>query len=274
MKFGKFAKTFAPLAAVALATALAGCDGSHIRINNDDGKKLAELDLTGKAPTELVLAGPDEVRVTQGDKLAIRVEGDPEAAEHLRFTLDDETLGVMREGKWRSESGKVAVVQVTMPAIKELTLAGSGKITAAAMASDAQVTVAGSGLVETPAVSADKLNLTIAGSGTYRGAGTAKKLKLTVAGSGSADMGGVKVDSADITIAGSGNARLASDGEVSADIMGSGEVTVIGRAKCKVQSMGSGRLVCESGDAPAEAATSASPPAPEAPKAPEPPKAP
>ena len=268
MKFAKFAKVLAPVAAVALATALAGCDGAHIRINDSDGKKLPDLDLTGKAPTELVLAGPDEVRVTTGDKLAITVEGDPEVAEHLRFTLDHDTLGVLREGEWKLGGNKTAIVNVTMPAPREVTLAGSGRILAAALAADAKVTIAGSGAVETAAVAADKLELTIAGSGTYRAAGSAKKLDLTVAGSGLAEMDALKVDEAKITIAGSGSARFASDGTVKADILGSGDVRVRGRATCTVSSMGSGRLVCEPVNGNA-----ASPPAPPAPpEAPEPPK--
>ena len=45
----------------------------------------------------------------------------------------------------------------------------------------------------------------------------------------------------------SGNATFASDGDVNANIMGSGNVTVKGRARCKVKTMGSGSLVCEDG---------------------------
>ena len=263
MKFAKFAKLFAPVAAVALATALSACDGAHIGINGGEGKKLSELgDLAGKKPTELVLAGPDEVQVTQGTALAISVEGDPSVTDHLRFTLDNDTLGVMREGKWSSGGDKVAIVKVTMPALSELILAGSGKISGASLASDAKVTVAGSGLVETPSVAAEKLNLTIAGSGTYRAVGSAKKLKLTVAGSGTAEMDALKVDEADVTIAGSGAARFASDGNVKADIMGSGEVRVIGRATCKVSARGSGRLVCEPAPGAAAPAADASEAAP------------
>ena len=268
MHFGKFAKAFAPVAAVVFAAGLSGCDGSHIRINGDDGKKLSELDLTGKVPSQVVLAGPDEVRITQGDKLTIVVEGDAEATERMRFTLDGDTLGVLREGKWSKDSGPVAVVKVTMPAPRELTMAGSGKIVAEALASAAKVTIAGSGSIDTAKLAGESLELTVAGSGSYRAAGTVKKLDLTVAGSGSASLDGLKVETAKVTIAGSGDATFASDGEVSADILGSGSVTVRGRARCKVSAMGSGKLVCENEAPPAAS------PAPEPPAAPEPPKPP
>ena len=283
MKFDKFVKALAPVFAIAIAAGVSGCD-SKVKIDTDtgkvtvtgssDGKKLSELDLSGPAPDELVLAGPDEVQLTQGDKLAITVDGDPDAAAKLRFKLKDGTLSVMREGKWFGGDGsKLAVVHVTMLAPKSITMAGSGKITAPVLARDAKVTVAGSGNIESPGLAGDKLDLTIAGSGTFKGAGAVKQLDLTVAGSGSAELGGVKIDKAKVTIAGSGDAAFASDGDVEATIMGSGSVKVTGRARCKVSAMGSGELVCEGGVTQTEADEDA-PVEPEAPAAPETPPAP
>ncbi|MDE2410824.1 MAG: DUF2807 domain-containing protein [Sphingomonadales bacterium] len=272
MKLKHFARAFAPVIGIALAAAVAGCDGASFKINGEDGKKLADLDMSGKVPDEIVLAGPDEVQIAQGDKLAITVDGDPEAAAKVRFTLKDGTLGIMREGKvFEKDGNKVAVVHVTMPAPREMVMAGSGKIVAAALAPKAKVTVAGSGEVETPNVSSDSLELTIAGSGSYRAAGSVKSLEMSVAGSGSANSPTLKTDKAEVTIAGSGDATFASDGEVEVTIMGSGSVMVKGRARCKVSSMGSGKLICEG---PVEQADSAPKPpappaAPEAPPSPE-----
>lgn len=256
MKFGKFIKVLAPVAAMALATALSACDGAHVSINGEDGKKLSELDLTGEAPDELVLMGPDKVNVTSGTALAITVDGDDETAAKLRFTLKNGTLGILREnGKWGRDDERTVTVNVTMPPLREVTLAGSGRIAAAALAREAKILVAGSGQLDTPVVDADRLEVTIAGSGTLTAGGTARTLKLTVAGSGTAQLDALRVDDAKVTIAGSGNTAFTSDGTVNADIMGSGEVRVKGRATCKVSSMGSGRLVCEDGPAegPADA---------------------
>ncbi len=247
MKFDRFFRALGPIIAVAMAAGVAACDG-NVSINGEKGKPLAEIDLTGTPPEELVLLGPDEVRVTRGDKLAISVEGDKAITDQLRFTLKDGTLGVLREGKSMETGGGKAVVNVTMPAAKGLTMAGSGRINAASLASDAKVTIAGSGDIETPDVAADKLDLTIAGSGAYRAAGTVKALEVSIVGSGMAAMDALKAEKADLTIAGSGNSAFASDGEVKAKIMGSGSVTVRGRARCTVESMGSGKLVCEPGN--------------------------
>lgn len=257
MKLGRFAKAFGPIVAVALAARISGCDGANVSINGEDGQRLSDLDLSGAPPEELVLLGPDEVRITQGDKLAITVEGDAAATDKLRFTLKDGTLGILREGKmFNRDGGQAAIVNVTMPAPREVTMAGSGKISAAALAKAATVTIAGSGTIETTALASDSLELTIAGSGDYRAAGNVQRLDMTIAGSGSAQMDALKADRAKLSIAGSGSAAFASDGEVNASIMGSGSVTVRGRAKCTVEAMGSGKLVCEPGNGSA-------PPAPE-----------
>lgn len=267
MKFGKIIGGFAPLAGLALAAALSGCDakidfdGKDMRFNGKEGKKLAELDLTGAPPSELALLGPDEVQITLGDKLAITVDGDAAAKDSIRFARDGDTLGILRD---RSTSGKAdgrAVVRITMPAPREVTMLGSGRIVTPAMAANAKVVVAGSGEIDGGAASGDSLEVTIPGSGEFRTNGTVRSLELTVLGSGSARMDALKVQTAKVTVAGSGDAAFASDGEVEATIVGSGEVRVIGRARCKISAVGSGRLVCENG-------TTSSDPAPDQPEPP------
>lgn len=245
LNIGSFCKAFTPVAAIAMAAALSGCEG-HVTIDGDEGKKLSELDMTGAAPDKLVLAGPDHVKLSEGAKLAITVDGDPKIAEQLRFTLKDGTLGVLRTKSWHG--GGAVTVNVTMPAPQELTLAGSGSVEAPALGKNPKVTVAGSGDVHAGTISGDSLNLTVAGSGTMQGGGAIKDLDMTIAGSGSADLTALRADHAKVTVAGSGNASFTSDGDVSATIMGSGMVKVRGRASCKVSSMGSGKLVCESGE--------------------------
>ena len=267
-KFGNLARVLAPVVALAFAAGVTGCDGK-VTINGDDGNPLSELDMSGEAPQELVLAGPDEVRVTNGDKLTISVEGDAEVKDQIRFSLKDGALSIHRKDKMFGSGDKVAIINVTMPAPREVVMAGSGTIKTGSLASKAEVTVAGSGTIESTALAGESLDLSIAGSGNFRGAGAVKALDMTIAGSGSGQMEALKVDKADVSIAGSGNATFASDGEVDANIMGSGSVTVKGRARCTVSTLGSGKLICES---PVQQADRDEPTAPAAPEPPAPPK--
>lgn len=268
MKFEKILRGLAPVAALAFAAGLVGCKDMNIRINDEEGVPLAELDTSGEAPTELVLAAPDTVVVTNGTALDIDVEGDRKAVDGLRFTLSEGTLGILREnGEWSRDDG-VATVRVTMPAPRKVVIAGSGGVAAQTMAREAEVTIAGTGRLDVASLTADTLDANIMGSGTFGAAGTAKTLDLTVAGSGSFEARGLKVETAELNIMGSGDAEFASDGTVEAKIMGSGDVRVTGSATCTVKAMGSGKVTCSNTAEPA------APAAPAAPEASEPSEAP
>lgn len=261
----------APIAALAGAALVTGCDGMNIQIGDSEGVPLAELDMSGAAPTELVLAGPDKVIVTEGDELDISVSGDDAAVDALRFSLDDGSLGISREkNSWKDRG--IATVQVTMPSLTAMVLAGSGDIEAASMTGKADVTIAGSGTAKVSRFDADSLDLTIAGSGDFEAGGKVDTLDMTIAGSGKANMSGLRVGDADISVAGSGDAEFSSDGKVDASIMGSGTITVNGRANCTVSAMGSGKLNCR--DIKSATDALARPGAPDAPEAPESPAAP
>ncbi|WP_305097563.1 head GIN domain-containing protein [Croceibacterium aestuarii] len=242
MSFKKVLKALGPVVAIAIAGGLAACDNADFTVNGKKGVPLADLDLTGKTPSEVALLGPDTVDVRTGETLAIEVEGDDAVKDLLRFVLDDESLAIMRA---KGDAKGTAAVTVTMPSPRKLTVGGSGKLTAAELTGDAEANVLGSGSLEVAGISADKLSANVAGSGSMKASGKTGELNLDVLGSGSAKLGGLSADKADVTIAGSGGATFASDGEVEAEILGSGSVTVRGDARCKVHSVGSGSLVCE-----------------------------
>ncbi|MEI6640683.1 MAG: head GIN domain-containing protein [Novosphingobium sp.] len=240
------ARTLAGIAAAALALSLSACEGASVEMEGMKGMPLAQLDLTAKAPEEITLLGPDTVRVVEGDRLAIKVEGNQDAKDRLRFVLKDGKLAIGREGWKIGGNDDLATIEVTVPAAKRLVMAGSGTMHADVLRGpDASVSIAGSGDIEVPAIDAQELKVEVIGSGDLKAAGKAKSLKVSIAGSGSADLAGLMVEDAKVDVAGSGDTNFASDGQVTANIVGSGTVRVKGRAQCKVTSMGSGTLVCE-----------------------------
>ncbi|MEM6857097.1 MAG: head GIN domain-containing protein [Pseudomonadota bacterium] len=234
------AKLFGVVSTLAATISLSGC------INFDtgfSGVPLDEIDMGSSAPVEFTLAGPDAVFLTVGDTLDIQVEGDPDVVEDLRFNLDGDELSVGRESGWDSADG-TAIIRITMPAPREVVVAGSGDIQAATLASKAEVTVAGSGAVTVESISSDDLEATIAGSGSLKGSGSAKTLEISIAGSGDIDFADLNADIVEISIAGSGDVELASDGTVNTSIAGSGDVSVTGNATCNTSAVGSGDVTC------------------------------
>ncbi|MXO60517.1 DUF2807 domain-containing protein [Altererythrobacter salegens] len=242
MGFKKVLKAIGPVIAIAVAGGLAACDDGNFTFNGEKGVPLADLDLSGDAPTDIVLLGPDTLDIRTGETLSIEVEGDEAIKDRLSFVRSDNSLAVTRT---KGDSEGTATVIITMPSPRRLTIGGSGVIKAAELTGDAEGNVMGSGTLEIAGISADKLSVTVAGSGSMKAAGKTKSLELDVLGSGSADLAGLKADEAEVTIAGSGSTTFSSDGEVNAEILGSGSVTVRGDARCKVHSVGSGSLVCE-----------------------------
>ena len=243
VSFSGLGKAVAAVAGLALAGSLSACNAENVSFAGKKGVPLAELDLSGAAPTSIALAGPDTVKLTEGEKLKIDVEGSDAMVAAMRFHLDDNTLAILRSKD--APDGETATVFVTMPAPKSLTLAGSGRIEAKTVAKDTSVTIAGSGKIKTGKITTDRLDVNVVGSGQYQTGGSTARLDLNVAGSGNADMEKLRAERANITIAGSGEGAFRSDGKVTANIIGSGKVHVIGRAKCEVSAMGSGKLVCE-----------------------------
>lgn len=254
MRFDKMFKAVGPFVmAAAIGGAMAGrrngkfkfnCDSDNFPFNGKTGVKLDALDMGDEAPGEVVLVGPDHVVIAEGDDFAISLQGSDEAKDGARFLVEDGTLYILRDDLCDGE-GEAAKITVTMPAPARITITGSGELATSTLADEAEVLIAGSGDLSVLDIDIATLDVTIAGSGHFSAGGKVGELELSVAGSGSADMGGLLVEQASIDIAGSGNSVLACDGEVDAKILGSGNVTVRGSARCRVHSMGSGCLVCE-----------------------------
>lgn len=242
------------LAALALGASLSGC----AYMNNwgeVDGVPLADLDMSGDAPTQITLAGPDRVMIAEGDVLTITLEGNEAAGEALRFDRDGSRLTIARDSKIYDGSSP-AIVRMTLPAPSGLAIAGSGRIESASMASAAEIEIAGSGAISVERIEAERLDVEIAGSGDVMAAGTATVLSIEIAGSGDVQLAELTADDVSVEIAGSGDVTLASNGKVNAEIAGSGDVVVVGSATCTVSTAGSGSLTCRPGPEAASAGDS------------------
>ena len=255
MGFETLMRKTAPVLALAATIGLAGCGDIDININGEEGVPLAELDTDGATPDEVVLASSDTLVITTGEEFSISLDGSAEDTDAMRFILDGDTFGVMRDPDADGGSGSVTV-NVTMAPPNSLVIAGSGRVSTDGMSDNPEVVLAGSGTANITGLAAERLEITMPGSGRVTAEGSADSLELTVAGSGSADMVGLTVGDAEVTIAGSGDASFASDGTVDGTIMGSGTIRVTGSATCTVETLGSGALICEEAEeAEAEAET-------------------
>jgi autotransporter translocation and assembly factor TamB len=201
---------------------------------------------SGEPFDRITLAGPDNLTfVTQGEH-AVTATGDSEALETLQFKVRNGELRIRRKSaNWSFGDKGEATITVNAPALRALSVAGSGSAKIDRMEGDEiELNIAGSGDANVAKLAAKKFEGAIAGSGSLRLSGSADSTEISIAGSGSVLGERFSSEAVDISIAGSGDVTMASDGTVEASLMGSGDVTIKGNAKCKSSAMGSGSITC------------------------------
>jgi hypothetical protein len=190
------------------------------------------------------LAGPYQVNVTVGGTPSVRAEGDEKLLEILEIRVEEGRLLIgTKAGSWNA-NGR-ATVHVTTAALDSADVAGSGGMEIGAFrSSQFSGRLAGSGNLVLAQIESDSVRFDIAGSGSVRASGRAGQSELDIAGSGGADLTGLASQDAKVSIAGSGDAGLRASGTVNGAIVGSGNVTVTGGARCSIEKMGSGQVHC------------------------------
>lgn len=224
----------------------AGCGQSRA----EDGGPMVERSFQVGAFERIEVAGPYDVRVHTGpapsvsgrgpqalmDRLVVEVKGD-----RLMIHPRNERLGF----NWNSSRG-TATLDVTVPALRSASIAGSGNINVDKVAGDRfEGNIGGSGNLTLDSLNVQALNLSIGGSGeAIAKSGQAQTVNYAIAGSGDIDARGIRAGTASMSIAGSGNIAGQATGTADVSIMGSGDVELTGGAKCSVSKAGSGSVRC------------------------------
>lgn len=197
------------------------------------------------------VAGHYDVRVTTGGKPGVTVSGPQNVIDHMVVEVKGDELRIhpRKEGAFGKamhfRNHEPVRVEVTVPSLREATIAGSGNIEVDKVSGGPfEGTIAGSGSLSLPSLDVQSLKITIAGSGGVTGAGKAATGEHSIAGSGDMDLSKVVHQDVNATIAGSGDIRATATGKADISIMGSGNVDITGGAKCKVSKMGSGSANC------------------------------
>lgn len=211
----------------------------------------------------IALEGSDDVVVRTDGRPGAVATGDPRALAALRLEVRDGVLHVGRlRGSWHDRG---AIVTVTVPALKAVSLAGSGNLDVGAViapafegrlsgsgdlrlgslrARAARFRLSGSGDVTLAGVSTETLALGLVGSGDVRAAGQAGQVAIDVSGSGDVDAARLSARDVTIGVAGSGDVSARASGQATIEARGSGDVTVTGGARCIVAKHGSADVRC------------------------------
>jgi hypothetical protein len=192
-------------------------------------------------------AGSYDVTVKTGSAPSVRAEGPENLLARLRIEVKGDKLQISpdKSRNFHWGHGAKIMIAITVPELRAASLAGSGSMTVDKVTGDSfEGNIAGSGELDLPAIDVKSAKFNIAGSGTARVAGKATAAEYSIAGSGDLDGAGLQSQDVKINIAGSGNIAAKATGTATGAVMGSGNVTITGGAKCDVKKMGSGSIDC------------------------------
>ncbi|QNH62024.1 head GIN domain-containing protein [Hymenobacter sediminicola] len=205
---------------------------------------------TVAAFTKLSLSNSVRVILRQGSPQRVEVEASAADLARLETTVENSKLHIgtkREEGKMWNNSGRFegpVTVYVTMPTVSELSVSGSGQLTAETdIKADAlSLSISGSGKITVPKLKADKLNTSVSGSGEITLAGSCPQHEARISGSGNVRASDLRTETSAIRISGSGDGRLYASRSLEASIAGSGSVYVRGGANVSSKIAGSGRV--------------------------------
>lgn len=193
--------------------------------------------------------GSADVRVVVGPAPSARATGEQQSLDRLVVGVEGGVLkiGSRPGGGWNMGWGsrKPTVVQVTVPALREATVTGSGDMDIDHVrARSFAATLVGSGDVTVHAIEAGDVALTLQGSGDLKAAGQARQARVVMHGSGDLDAKGLRVADAFVQSTGSGDTDIGATHNARIMLTGSGDVTVLGGARCDTVKHGSGDVRC------------------------------
>lgn len=176
---------------------------------------------------------------------AARVEADENIIPYIVTETEGDWLKIKVKNNVTLHSTKPMTVYVSIPAVEEIKVTGSGSVSANGKFSSnnkMSFDVSGSGNI-TMEVNAPEVNADIAGSGVLNISGQARTVNVSIAGSGGYEGTNLKAENADINIAGSGDAAVFADVVLKASIAGSGNIKYKGNATVDKHISGSGEVI-------------------------------
>jgi Putative auto-transporter adhesin, head GIN domain len=193
----------------------------------------------------IVSSGAADVIVTTGTDFAVRAEADPATLELLTVHADGNRLTIgMRNGvRWTRRM--TATIYVSVPSLTSAQNAGSGNISVDRVTGTSfYAETSGSGNVIIGGIQTGSATLVSSGSGNVQARGGVEFLHARATGSGNVGASDLRAISANLEASGSGNVDVWASGNVVISVLGSGNVTTHGGARCQVVQEGSGEALC------------------------------
>lgn len=173
--------------------------------------------------TAVGLSGSGNVYIERGSTQKVVVEAQQNIIDHIKREVKNGSWNIGFDKNVRNYDK--LNVYITIPTVKGLSIAGSGKIMSKSDFNDL-----------------DKVDFSISGSGTIEFSGSAKMAQVSIAGSGDVKAENFKAEECKVSISGSGDCFVDVAEMLNVSIAGSGDVHYKGRPRVKSSIAGSGNL--------------------------------
>jgi len=194
--------------------------------------------------------GPFRVIVTLGGSPNGVAEGDARAIGDIDVRVDGTTLivraGVSGWGEQGSARQSAPVVRVSTQAIRSIVTVGAAQVSVGGpfRGQRLDLSLTGSGTLTAPTIDADQMFATVLGSGTMTLGGHAAKVRLTTSGSANIAAAALVADDLTVRLDGSGAIDAQARYTAAVTTTGLGGVMVYGKPACTVNAVAGGPVSC------------------------------
>lgn len=180
---------------------------------------------------KLEINGAAHVKLSQGSKDEVFIQGDADVQRSVQVELIDDKLFIRPAGGWKFWRSARLQVEVIMRNLSQLVLSGAADVNAMGPVKSSRlaVNVSGAGQARFDDLSAEQLQFQIAGAGDGRLRGQVGELKLSVAGKGKLQADQLHCERATVQINGIGSAALWVDEQLTVKVAGFGSVDYWGQ---------------------------------------------
>lgn len=195
----------------------------------------------------VALTGGFTVVIRQGSGNKVEVKADRNLLPYIETRVVDggkgRTLQIGPKKNTNLSTSNNPSFVIEMPALRSVSVAGSGKIKVEAMKTGGvDADIAGSGDIRFAGLDAERLAMQVSGSGDIVAAGRATNASVSIAGSGDVKAAELAADEVKVTIAGSGDAQVNASKKLNVSIAGSGDVRYAGSPEISSSIAGSGKV--------------------------------
>lgn len=178
---------------------------------------------------------------TTGD-YQVTVEAQKNLLPHLKTENENGVLRIYSDEN--ISPSRDMIFRVSAPAIKALSLSGSGSITSQSLleSDEMRLSLGGSGEISVPQGSFNTVACDLGGSGAINLGGKANSVNVNLDGSGNIDAKSMEINELKAGISGSGSVSAHVIQALKADISGSGEVIYSGSPSVESNISGSGEV--------------------------------